>query len=53
MKIPYMLIVGEKEAASSQISVRGHGQKELGTMDLSTLIDKVRKEIDTKALPEM
>lgn len=52
MKIPYMLIVGEKEAVNNQISVRAHGQKDLGVMGLSTLIEKVRKEIDTKALPE-
>jgi threonyl-tRNA synthetase len=51
MKIPYMLIVGEKEAESGQVSVRAHGQKDLGAMELSVLIEKVKKEIETKALP--
>ena len=62
MKIPYMLIVGEKEAVSGQVSVRAHGspspeasaergQKDLGTMDLAAFVEKVKKEIETKALP--
>ncbi|MBI2326072.1 threonine--tRNA ligase [Candidatus Collierbacteria bacterium] len=50
MKIPYMLVVGEKEAESNQVSVRGHGQKDLGVMELSTFVEKVKNEIDTKAL---
>ncbi|HBC44834.1 TPA: threonine--tRNA ligase, partial [Candidatus Collierbacteria bacterium] len=29
-KVPYMLIVGEKEAESNQVSVRQRGQKDLG-----------------------
>ena len=52
MKIPYMLIVGEKEAESGQVSVRAHGQKDVGAMELSALIGKVKAEIETKALPE-
>jgi len=52
MKIPYMLIVGEKEAAENKVSVRAHGQKDLGAMELAGLIEKVKKEIETKALPE-
>lgn len=51
MKIPYMVIVGEKEAASGQVSVRAHGQKDLGAMELPALIEKIKKEIETKALP--
>ncbi|MFZ2201902.1 MAG: threonine--tRNA ligase [Microgenomates group bacterium] len=53
MKTPYMLIVGEKEAASGQVSVRAHGQKDLGTMDLAAFVEKIKKEIETKALPEI
>jgi threonyl-tRNA synthetase len=32
-KIPYMLIVGEKEVAEEKVAVRKHGQGDLGTMD--------------------
>lgn len=52
MKIPYMLIVGEKEAASNQVSIRAHGQKDLGTKELAIFIEGVKKEIETKSLPE-
>ncbi|RYE23254.1 MAG: threonine--tRNA ligase, partial [Sphingobacteriaceae bacterium] len=42
-KIPYMLIVGEKEAAENTVSVRKHGEGDLGSMrieDFKTLIEK-------------
>ena len=52
MKIPHMVIVGEKEVAENKVSVRGHGQKDLGTMELFSLVEKVKKEIETKVLPE-
>lgn len=52
MKIPYMLIVGEKEAADNKVSARAHGQKDLGVMELTAFAEKVKKEIETKALPE-
>lgn len=51
MKIPYMLIVGEKEAQNGQVSVRAHGQKDLGAMELPVMIEKIKKEMETKALP--
>jgi threonyl-tRNA synthetase len=34
MKIPYMLIIGEKEAANGQISVRQHGKGDLGAFTI-------------------
>ncbi len=42
-KIPYMLIVGEKEAAGGSISVRKHGEGDLGTFtidDFAKLMDE-------------
>lgn len=33
-KIPYMLIIGEKEEASQTVSVRKHGEGDLGTMTM-------------------
>ncbi|MGI4805969.1 MAG: threonine--tRNA ligase [Janthinobacterium lividum] len=42
-KIPYMLIVGEKEAAEDTVSVRKHAEGDLGSMrieDFKTLIEK-------------
>ena len=44
-KIPYMLIVGEKEAENGTVSVRKHGEGDLGSMSVDTFIDKLTKEI--------
>ena len=40
-KIPYMLIVGEKEAAAGEVSVRKHGGGDLGSMALQVFTDQV------------
>ncbi|MBK1440304.1 threonine--tRNA ligase [Parapedobacter sp. ISTM3] len=44
-KIPYMLIVGEKEVENGTISVRKHGQGDLGTMRLESFSAQLIKEI--------
>jgi len=43
-KIPYMLIIGEKEAEAKMISVRQRGQKDLGSMSLADFAKVVIKE---------
>jgi threonyl-tRNA synthetase len=49
MKIPYMLIVGEKEEADNSVSVRKHGQGDLGTFSMEDFIahitDETRKQL--------
>jgi len=44
-KIPYMLIVGEKEAAEGMISVRKHGLGDLGSMSIEDFKEQIIKEI--------
>jgi len=44
-KIPFMLIVGEKEQEQQQVSVRRHGSGDLGQMTTSDFINLVQKEI--------
>jgi len=44
-KIPFMLIVGEKEAASGELSVRRHGRGDLGTMTREEFINSIAEEI--------
>ncbi|WP_183559359.1 threonine--tRNA ligase [Mucilaginibacter sp. SP1R1] len=44
-KIPYMLIVGEKEAAEGMVSVRKHGQGDLGSMSIEDFTEQITKEI--------
>ncbi|MFN8134605.1 MAG: threonine--tRNA ligase [Bacteroidales bacterium] len=44
MKVPYMLIVGEKEEADNLVSVRKHGQGDLGTFSLSDFVTLIAEE---------
>jgi threonyl-tRNA synthetase len=44
-KIPYMLIVGEKEATEGLVSVRKHGQGDLGSMSIEEFKQQIIKEI--------
>ena len=44
-KIPYMLIVGEKEATSGELSVRRHGEGDLGTMTKEAFVTSIENEI--------
>jgi len=44
MKIPYMLIVGEKEEADGSVSVRKHGHGDLGTFSMSDFIAHITEE---------
>ncbi|MBS3913563.1 MAG: threonine--tRNA ligase [Bacteroidetes bacterium] len=45
-KIPYMLIVGEREAADGQVSVRQHGGADLGSMKTEAFADKIKQETE-------
>lgn len=44
-KIPFMLIVGEKEEADETVSVRRHGKGDLGVLSLQGFADMVNEEI--------
>ena len=43
--IPYMLVVGEKEAAEGSVSVRKHGEGDLGSMKLEDFAKRVTEEV--------
>ena len=45
-KIPYMIIVGEKEESDQSLSIRKHGQGDLGTFTIPEFASMVQKEID-------
>ncbi len=47
-KIPYMLIIGEKEAEAHTVSVRHRGEGDIGAMNLDTFSDRLDKEIKSK-----
>ncbi len=45
-KVPYMFIIGDKEAESKNVSVRRQGQGDLGAMSLIEFIDLFKKECE-------
>ena len=49
-KIPYMLILGDKEEKEKTVSVRGRSGKDSGALSIDKFIGNIRKEIETKSL---
>jgi threonyl-tRNA synthetase len=45
-KVPYMLIIGEKEEAEGTVSIRQHGKGDQGSMSVQELTDRITKEIN-------
>ena len=48
-KIPYMLIIGDKEIEAGAVSVRSRKNGDLGTVAVDELLEKLLEEIETKA----
>ena len=48
-KIPYMLVLGDKEMEQNLVSVRSRSTGDLGTMTLDAFTAKLLEEIETKA----
>lgn len=46
MKIPYMVIIGEKEVEQKQVSVRKHGKGDVGQQPVETFIQLLMNEIN-------
>lgn len=44
-KIPYLLVVGDKEVQAETVSVRKRGGEDLGSMGISTLCEYVSKDV--------
>ena len=48
-KVPYMLVIGDKEMESGQVSVRSRKQGDEGVMDVDALISLLEEEVATKS----
>ena len=48
-KIPYMLVVGDKEAETGQWSVRSRSEGDIGTFSPDELVARMRCEVETRA----
>ena len=49
-KVPYMLVVGDKEQESNSVAVRARGRKDLGVMSLDEFNKKITEEINKKII---
>ena len=49
-KIPYMLVLGDKEAESSQVAVRSRKTGETQVMSLEEFMEKIGEEVKTRAM---
>ena len=48
-KVPYMLVIGDKEAESDTVAVRSRKDGDLGAMPLADFLSKIGKEIAARA----
>jgi len=48
-KVPYIVVVGDKEKEASTVAVRTRGNLDLGVMPVSALVDRLNHEVVTKA----
>lgn len=52
MKVPYMLVIGEKEVAENKLSVRRQGRGDMGMLDKASFLAQVVDEIAERKAPE-
>jgi threonyl-tRNA synthetase len=48
-KIPYMLIVGDREVEGEEVSVRLRSEEDLGSMSVPGVLDRMRAEINARS----
>jgi len=49
-KIPYLVVVGEKEKQAAQVAVRVRGGKDLGVMTVESLMERIGADVSSKGL---
>ena len=47
-KIPYMLVIGNKEKENNEVTVRSRKETDAGTMKIDEFIEKIRNEIENR-----
>ena len=47
-KVPFILVVGDKEKANGAVAVRARGNQDLGAMPLESFVEKIEQAIRTK-----
>jgi threonyl-tRNA synthetase len=46
-RVPYMIVVGDKEVAANQLAVRTRGGKDLGSMSVETFLERLQVELSS------
>lgn len=49
-KLPYLLVVGDKEMEAGAVAVRARGGKDLGVMSLDAFVQLITSDIANKSL---
>ena len=47
-KVPYMLVIGDKDIENDAVSVRSRSEGDQGSMGVTEFIEKIKDEIETK-----
>ena len=47
-RIPYLVVIGDREVQEQQVTVRAHNGDDLGLMSFDSFLDKLKKDIDNK-----
>ncbi|MFZ5465057.1 MAG: His/Gly/Thr/Pro-type tRNA ligase C-terminal domain-containing protein, partial [Pseudomonadota bacterium] len=47
-KLPYQVVVGDKEKASGLVAVRARGGQDLGQMSLESLVERLKREYQAR-----
>jgi threonyl-tRNA synthetase len=50
-KIPFMLVIGEKEENEGTVSVRKHGEGDIGTFSIESFISFIKGEVNSALVP--
>ena len=49
-KLPYLVVIGDKEMAAGSVAVRARGGKDLGVMSLDAFVQLIKSDIADKSL---
>ena len=47
-RIPYLVVIGDREVQEQQVTVRAHNGDDLGSMSFDSFLDKLKEDIDNK-----